>query len=216
MNSDFARRQMVEQQVRAWDVSAASVLQVLAAVPREQFVPPGFETLAFADMEVPIGHGESMLTPTIEGRILQALALEKSDRVLEIGTGTGFFTACLARLADSVTSVDIHDDFLSRAASKLEDLGIVNIELASMDATTQLPDRHFDAIAVTGSIQTFDPRFAMALKLGGRLFLVVGDAPVMDARLIRRTGDSDWRTESLFETELTPLVNGRQPTQFAF
>ncbi len=216
MNSNFARQQMVEQQVRAWDVLNPSILEVLKTVPREQFVPAGFEALAFADTEIPIGHGQSMMTPTVEGRALQAVRLESSDNVLEIGTGTGFLTACLARLACSVTSIEIHEDLLKTASANLEDSGIRDVELLAMDATQELPDEHYDAIVVTGSIQIFDPRFVMALNPGGRLFVVVGNAPVMNACLIRRTGDTDWLTEGLFETELTPLVNGQLPPQFSF
>jgi protein-L-isoaspartate(D-aspartate) O-methyltransferase len=216
MDTEFARQQMVEQQVRAWDVLNASVLQILVDVPREQFVPPEFRSMAFADTEIPIGHGESMMTPTVEGRVLQALAVEKTDKVLEIGTGSGFLTACLARLADSVTTLDIHDDFLQAASSNLQETGIVNVEFASMDATQQLPDGQFDAIAVTGSIQAFDPRFVLALKPGGRLFVVVGDSPVMDAQLVHKADDDAWVTESLFETDLTALVNGALPPRFSF
>lgn len=216
MNTEFARQQMVNQQVRAWDVLDATVLQVISTVPRERFVPASFEALAFADTQIPIGHGQSMMTPTVEGRLLQALGLRRSDNVLEIGTGTGFLTACLASLAASVTSVDIHDEFLRTAARHLEDIGIENVDLVTMDATQELPKDHYDAIAVTGSIQTFDPRYVEALHPGGRLFIVVGDAPAMDARLIRRTGDSDWRSETLFETNLTPLLHGALPPQFSF
>ncbi len=216
MNSNFARQQMVEQQVRAWNVLNPSILEVLKTVPREQFVPAGFEALAFADTEIPIGHGQSMMTPTVEGRALQAVQLESSDNVLEIGTGTGFLTACLARLASSVTSIEIHEDLLKTASANLEDSGIRDVKLLAMDATQELPDEHYDAIIVTGSIQIFDPQFVMALNPGGRLFVVVGTAPVMNACLIRRTGDTDWLTESLFETELTPLVNGQEPPQFSF
>lgn len=216
MKTEFARQQMVEQQVRAWDVLNPGILEVLKTVPREQFVPAGFETLAFADTEIPIGHGQMMMTPTLEGRVLQALALDASDKVLEIGTGTGFLSACIARLADRVTSVDIVEDFLKTATANLEDSGISNVELLTMDATKDMPDETFDAIAVTGSIQTFDARFVTALEPGGRLFVVVGDAPAMDARLITRTGDNDWQTESLFETELLPLVHGSKPPQFLF
>jgi len=216
MNTDFARQQMVSQQIRAWDVLDASVLQVISTVPREHFVPAGYGTLAFADTEIPIGHGQSMMTPPVEGRLLQALELEHSDNVLEIGTGTGFLTACLAGLAASVTSVDIHDDFLRVAARHLEESGIENVDLVAMDATQELPKKHYDAIAVTGSIQTFDPRYVEALHPDGRLFIVIGDAPAMDARLVRRTGDSDWRSETLFETSLTPLLHGALPPQFSF
>ena len=216
MNIDFARQQMVEQQVRAWDVLDQEILKVLRNVPREQFVPRGFEALAFADMEIPLGHGQAMMTPTLEGRVLQALELDATDKVLEIGTGSGFLAACLARLAASVTSVDIHEELLESAASNLEDAGVNNVQLLAMDATDRLPDGQFDAIAVTGSIQTFDPRFVMALKPEGRLFVVVGDPPAMDARLVRRTSETEWQTRSLFETELLPLVHGRLPPQFLF
>ena len=216
MNIDFARQQMVEQQVRAWDVLDPDILNVLRKVPREQFVPPGLEPLAFADTEIPIGHGQSMMTPTLEGRVLQSLELDASDNVLEIGTGSGFLTACLARLAGQVTSIDIYDDFLKSATGNLEDSGIENVELMNMDATEHLPDGQFDAIAVTGSIQRFDPRLVTALAPEGRLFVVVGDAPAMDARLIRRSSDSEWATTSLFETALTPLVHGALPPQFLF
>lgn len=216
MNTEFARQQMVQQQVRAWDVFDAAILHVMTMVPREQFVPSGFEALAFADTEIPLGHGQSMMTPTVEGRLLQALALQKTDDVLEIGTGSGFLCACLARLSNFVTSIDVYEGFLPTAAGNLEDSGVKNFELLTMDAMRQLPDRQFDAIAVTGSIQSFDPRFVMALKPGGRLFIIVGDAPVMDARIVYRTGDSDWRTESLFETAVAPLENAATLPRFSF
>lgn len=216
MKYDFARRQMVEQQVRAWDVLDPDILDVLAAVPREEFVPEGFESLAFADMEIPLGHGQAMMTPTIEGRLLQSLALDSDQTVLEIGTGSGFLCACLASVAGSVTSVDIYEDFLQSAARNLEDAGIANVELLRMDATRELPERQFDAIAVTGSIRTFDPRFVMALKPHGRLFVIVGDKPVMEARLVTRSGERDWQSEALFETVVAPLVNAALPPRFSF
>ena len=216
MNSDFARHQMVDQQVRAWEVLDPAVLNVLKAVPREQFVPAGYESLAFADTEIPIGHGQVMMTPTIEGRVLQALSPRAHEKILEVGTGTGFLAACLARLSRAVTSVDMFPDFLRRAAINLEDSGIDNVELRQMDATMALPDEQFDAIAVTGSIETFDPRFVMGLRPGGRLFVIVGHHPVMEARLVTRTGDNEWTSDSLFETSLKPLVNGALPPQFSF
>ncbi len=167
-------------------------------------------------MEIPIGHGETMMTPTIEGRVLQSLDLKPDDSVLEVGTGTGFLAACMARLAGSVTSIDIYDEFLAMAAANLEDSGIGNVELLEMNAMRALPDQCFDAIAVTGSIETFDPRFVMALKPGGRLFVVVGDDPVMEARRVVRTSDAEWETKVLFETSLRPLVDGALPPQFSF
>jgi protein-L-isoaspartate(D-aspartate) O-methyltransferase len=216
MNIDFARRQMIDQQVRAWTVLDPAVLDALSLVPREEFVPGAYQSLAFADTEIPLGHGEFMMTPTVEGRVLQALDLRANDHVLEIGTGSGFLTACLAKLAGTVTSVDIHGDFVRDAARKLAGARIDNVELQTMDATLELPGDRYDAIAVTGSIETFDSRFVDALRPGGRLFVVVGSPPVMDARLVRRTGDTDWNSESLFETSLGPLVHGTLPPQFVF
>ena len=136
--------------------------------------------------------------------------------MLEIGTGSGFLTACLAKLSGTLTSVDIHEDFVRSAARKLANIGMENVEFRTMDATRELTDDRYDAIAVTGSIETFDPRFADALRPGGRLFVVVGSPPVMEARLVRRTGDSEWRSENLFETTLGPLVHGTLPPQFVF
>ncbi len=216
MNIDFARRQMIDQQVRAWTVLDPAVLDVLSVVPREEFVPGAYQSLAFADTEIPLGHGEFMMTPTVEGRVLQALDLRANDHVLEIGTGSGFLTACLAKLAGTVTSVDIHADFVRDAARKLAGTGFDNVELQIMDATLELPGNRYDAIAVTGSIESFDPRFVDALRPGGRLFVVVGSPPVMDARLVRRSGNGDWSSESLFETSLGPLVHGTLPPRFVF
>jgi protein-L-isoaspartate(D-aspartate) O-methyltransferase len=216
MNIDFARQQMIDQQVRAWTVLDPSVLAVLSAVPREKFVPAAYATLAFADTEIPLGHGEFMMTPTVEGRVLQALDLDRNDHVLEIGTGSGFLTACLAKLAAAVTSIDIHEDFIRGAAGKLAAAGIDNVALRTMDATCELPGDRYDAIAVTGSIETFDARFVDALRPDGRLFVVVGSPPVMEARLVRRSGNADWTSESLFETKLAPLVHGTVPPQFVF
>jgi len=216
MNTDFARQQMVKQQARTWNVLDENVLAVLSDVPRERFVPAGFEPLAFADTEIPIGHGQNMMTPTIEGRVLQALQLTGDEKVLEIGTGSGFLTACLAQLSASVTSIDVHDDFLNAAQKNLADNGMENVELLAMDGTQLLPEGLFDAIAVTGSIQSFDPRFVDALSPGGRLFVIVGDAPAMRATLVQRTRDSDLHRKTLFETVLTPLLNATLPPQFSF
>ncbi|MBT8092978.1 MAG: protein-L-isoaspartate O-methyltransferase [Gammaproteobacteria bacterium] len=216
MNTDFARLQMVNQQVRGWNVYDEDVLNMLRELPRERFVPAGFETLAFADTAIAIGHGQYMMTPTIEGRLLQALGLNGTEKVLEIGTGSGFMTACLASLAAHVTSIDIYSDFLSAAEGKLAASGVENVELLQMDAMRELPQGSFDAIAVTGSIQIFEPRFVAALAPGGRLFVVVGDAPAMEAKLVERTDSRDWRTLSLFETSLAPLVHGAEPPQFTF
>jgi len=216
MNIDFARRQMVNQQVRGWNVYDEDVLATLRELPREQFVPACFQSLAFADTEIAIGHGQYMMTPTVEGRVLQALALNGKERVLEVGTGSGFLTACLARLGSDVTSIDIYDDFLQAAAANLSACDIGNVELLQMNAIEALPDGQFDAIAVTGSLQTFDTRFVEALNPLGRLFVIVGDAPSMEAQLVKRDDDGDWETVSLFETTIEPLVDGALPPQFSF
>lgn len=216
MKIEIAREKMIEQQVRAWDVFDPAVLKVLGKLHREAFVPRDYQALAFADTEIPIGHGQFMMTPTVEGRLLQALELTGAEHVLEIGTGSGFLTACLATLAHHVTSIEIHEGLLKRAGENLADAGLDNVNLKAIDAMKELPQGRFDAIAVTGSIQHFEPRFVDALKDNGRLFVVVGDPPAMDARLIRRTGDNDWHSKSLFETDIKPLINGASPHEFSF
>jgi len=216
MNTDYARLQMVNQQVRGWNVYDEDVLAMLRKLPREVYVPVGFESLAFADTAIPLAHGEHMMTPMLEGRLLQALGLDGDESVLEIGTGSGFVTACLATLAAHVTSIDIHADFVDSAGHKLADAGIENVELMQMDATQELPEGKFDAIAVTGSIQSFDPRLVESLSPQGRVFVVVGNSPAMAAKLIERTDEHDWQTHSLFETDLAPLIHGAVPRQFSF
>lgn len=213
MNPELARRQMVQQQVRTWDVFDEQVLEVLDSIARERFVPAGFATVAYADTEIPLGHGQVMLRPVIEGRILQALGLKDGDEVLEIGTGSGYLTACLARLCTSVTSVDIHEDFIARASEALD--GMANVTVECMDALSQLPDGKFDAIAVTGSIPHIDNRFFNALKPGGRLFLVVGESPQMDACLLVR-GSEGMQQTVLFETDIPALENVTKETHFSF
>ncbi len=216
MDTDFARRQMVQQQVRTWEVADPSVLAVLAELRRERFVPPGFEELAFADTAIPLPHSQMMMTPIVEGRLLQALELKPQHYVLEVGTGTGFLTACLAKLSAAVTSVDIFSDFIAMAESNLADARIKNTELICMDATKELPKGRFDAVAVTGSLPVFDTRFVDAVKPGGRLFVIVGDSPVMDARIVTRIGENDCTTKSLFETDVQPLLNAARPSTFSF
>ena len=216
MNKDFARQQMIEQQVRAWNVLDVNVLDGLTEVPRELFVPDGFAALAFADTQIPVGHDEVMMTPTIEGRILQALELAGGENVLEVGTGSGFLTAVLAKLSAHVTSIDIYDDFLDAAKERLAECNIENVDLINMDAMKELPEGTFDAIAITGSIQRLDSRFTDALSPGGRLFVVVGDSPAMSATRITRFDEEILQSDTLFETDLPPLIHGALPTQFSF
>lgn len=216
MNTDFARQQMIQQQVRTCDVPDPLILSVLSELHREEFVPAGFEELAFADAEIPLPHGQVMMKPIVEGRLLQALELEPQHNVLEIGTGTGFLTACLAKLSAVVTSIDVFSDLISMAKSNLADAHIANIELMCMDATKELPTGQFDAVAITGSLPVFDTRLFDAMRPGGRLFVIVGDPPVMDARIVTRIGENDWTTKSLFETDMLPLLNASRPSSFSF
>jgi protein-L-isoaspartate(D-aspartate) O-methyltransferase len=215
MNTDFARRQMVAQQVRPWDVFNQDVLQVLGSIAREQFVPHSCVDVAYADTEIPLAYGQVMLRPLIEGRLLQALDLRTGDQVLEIGTGTGYLTACLARLSGSVSSIDIHEDFIAAAGKNLEAAEIRNVSLECMDAMAELPRGEFDAIAVTGSVPRLDERFVRALKPGGRLFLVVGESPLMSALLMLRA-DDELQQSSLFETDIPALENIAREPVFSF
>lgn len=212
--TEAARTQMVRQQVRAWDVLDPSVLDVLARVPREEFVPAAFRSLAFADTAVPIGHGQFMLTPQVEGRLLQSLALKPTDRVLEIGTGSGFLTACLATLAGEVHSLEIHAELAGQARRTLSAQGVRNAEVVTADVFRYVPAARFDAIAVTGSVPTYDHRFQEWLAEGGRLFLVVGEPPLMEALLVRGAGAGS--QSSLFETEIPALLNSAAAERFRF
>jgi protein-L-isoaspartate(D-aspartate) O-methyltransferase len=211
-----ARRQMIEQQVRAWDVLDMQVLSVMERVPREEFAPPPYRDLAFADMCVPLGHGQSMLMPKVEGRILQALAIQPEDSVLEIGTGSGYFAACMAGLARRVRTLEIFPDLAESARENLARTGVANVTVETMDAMTLDPGTQYDVIAVTGSLPMHDPRFEQALAVGGRLFVAVGQGPAMEARLVTRTGRDSWLRASLFETVMDPLLNALRPSGFVF
>lgn len=212
MPIDFeqARHAMVEQQVRPWEVLDPRVLDVLAQVKREDFVPPRHRKLAFADLALPMEHGEFMLKPILEGRILQALDLAPEAEVLEIGTGSGFLTACLARLARAVTSIDLYADFVERARARLQTLGIACARLEAADALSYEPGRQFDAVAVTGAVAEVPAHFARWLKPGGRLFVVRGASPAQEAVVMTRGADDRILTESLFETDL-PYLRGAEP-----
>jgi protein-L-isoaspartate(D-aspartate) O-methyltransferase len=210
-----ARFNMVEQQVRPWEVLDPRVLDVLSTVPREQFVPERYRNLAFGDLRIPLACGQSMMRPVEEGRLLQALQLTAVDTVLEIGTGSGFVTACLATLAQTVVSVELFEDLHQSAGAKLSHLGIDNVILRIGDAAHGWQEEHlFDAIAITGSMAALPDVYKTLVKPGGRLFVVTGGAPAMEARLLTRSGEHAWREESLFETDLPPLVNAEQKPEF--
>jgi protein-L-isoaspartate(D-aspartate) O-methyltransferase len=216
MDTDFARCQMIEQQIRTNGVSDPLILAALQRLGRDEFVPAGYVDLAFAESEIPLPHGQCMLRPIMEGRILQVLALQADDRVLEVGTGTGYFTACLARLAKEVVSIDIHSDFIAIAEENLTDAGISNVELHCMDVLSELPPGDFDAIVVSGSILELDDSIVSAMKPGGRLFAVIGESPVKQAVLVTRDAGQNWQTASLFETDLPALVNTTETPAFFF
>jgi protein-L-isoaspartate(D-aspartate) O-methyltransferase len=208
---------MVDQQIRTWEVLDPRVLEAIAAVPREAFVPAAYHELAFTDGPLPIGCGQSMLAPKIQGRILQALGINSSDQVLEIGTGSGYLTACLSLLGAATHSIDIHAPLTAFATANLRALpqaGYVRME--TRDAFNTAPLGEYDVIAVTGSLPVYDARFERALRVGGRLFAVVGPAPVMDAILVRRVDHGEWTRESLFETVVDPLINATAAQGFVF
>ena len=216
MSTVQAREQMVEQQVRAWDVLDARVLEILRQVPRDAFVAPQHRFLAFADVEIPLPHGQHMLRPSVVGRLLQALALTGGERVLEVGTGSGFVTACLRAGSASVRSLEIFPELAELADRNIASLGLRNIEIVTQDAIQLDSDTRYDAIAITASLPVPDERFQRQLAVGGRLFVVVGEPPVMEARLIRRITEDAWGTESLFETVIDPLVHATRPQGFVF
>jgi protein-L-isoaspartate(D-aspartate) O-methyltransferase len=216
MDTLAARQQMVDQQIRTWEVLDPRVLDAIASVPREAFVPQAYRDLAFADAPLPIGAGQSMLAPKVQGRILQALGVSRSDVALEIGTGTGYLAAVLGLLASSTRSIEIHPELTKEASANLRAVRDSRVHLETRDAFGPAPLGEYDVIAVTGSMPVYDPRFERALKVGGRLFAVIGSAPVMDAVLIRRVDEAEWIRESLFETVIEPLVNATAEQAFVF
>jgi protein-L-isoaspartate(D-aspartate) O-methyltransferase len=217
MDMEQARYNMVEQQIRPWDVLDQEVLDLLFKVRREDFVPEAHQALAFVDMEIPLGHGQSMWPPRLEARVLQELALRPTDRVLEIGTGSGYFTALLATQAAAVVSVDIVLEFTASATRKLRAHGFENVTLHSGDGARDWPDEaSFDVIVLTGSTPLLSEAFRRRLNVGGRLFAIVGEAPVMQAQLITCTAPDAARSVTLFETCLAPLLNAPHPALFVF
>ena len=216
MDTLAARRQMVDQQIRTWEVLDPRVLDALAAGPREAFVPPEYREVAFVDAPIPIGFGQSMLAPKLQGRILQALAPNPADTVLEVGSGLGYLAAALSLLGAATHSIDIHPEFVAAAAANLRMVPQAHVQFEIRDAFSDAPLGLYDVIAVTGSLPLYDTRFERSLRVGGRLFAMVGAAPVMDAILVRRVDDNEWIRESLFETVVEPLINAATPQRFVF
>lgn len=210
-----ARFNMVEQQVRPWDVTDARVLGALSSVPREQFVPAAHRELAFADLALPLAHGEVMMRPLHEGRMLQGLEIATGDSVLEVGTGSGFITACLAFLAADVLSVEFHVDLAEQARANLQLAGFGNARVQTADALAGFdPRQQFDVIALTGAVASEPMQFRGWLKPGGRLFLIRGQSPLQEAVRITRLPDGRFQEASLFETDLPYLINAAPPKRF--
>ncbi len=217
MNIEQARFNMVEQQIRPWEVLDQDVLDLLYVVPREEFVPPAQRALAFTDMEIPIGEGERMWTPKIEARVLQELALRKVDRVLEVGTGSGYLTALLAHRTAHVHSVELKPALAAFGKANLERHGIDNVTLEIGDAARGWqPHAPYDVVVLTGSTPVLPQTWLAQLAPGGRLFAVVGDAPAMTAKIVHCSAPQAFRTVELFETVLAPLLNAEQPPRFRF
>lgn len=216
MTIDFAkaRETMVEQQVRPWDVFQPRVLETLARLPRERFVAEAHRALAYADLALPIGHGEAMLKPVIEGRALEALSIDAGEDVLEIGAGSGYLTACLGALARDVVSLERHADLAEAARGRLQAQAIANVQIETADAFSWDTERRFDAICVGGAVDVVPARFVRWLRPGGRMFVVHGRAPAMEAALVRPAADGGFVVESLFETELPYLAGGAPAPQF--
>ena len=217
MNIEQARFNMIEQQIRTWEVLDPTVLELLSKVKREEFVPPEHRAIAFADLEIPLGHGEAMMQPKVEARILQELGLQPHETVYEVGTGSGYLTALLASFARQVTSAEIHADLQARAAANLRAAGIANVTLLPGDsARAPLAESAFDVIVLTGSTPLLPQAFLDRLSPGGRLFAVVGDLPVMKAVLVRQPVAGSFQHTELFETVVKPLVNAAEPSRFRF
>ena len=208
---------MVEQQIRTWEVLDPVVLDLLMRVHREDFVPAAHQALAFADMEIPLGHDECMLSPKIEARLLQELMIKPADSILEIGTGSGYMTALLASLSRHVYSVDIVPEFSRSAAARLSAAGIGNVTLDTGDASRGW-DKHgpYDVVVLTGSVPVLPESFQQSLKPGGRLIAIVGEKPVMQAKLLTRAQGGAFATVTLFEICIPPLKNALQPQRFKF
>ncbi|MET0890088.1 MAG: protein-L-isoaspartate O-methyltransferase [Stenotrophomonas maltophilia] len=206
-----ARELMVEQQIRPWDVLEIRVLDVLARLPREAFVAESHRALAYADIELPLGNGQKMMKPVIEGRTLQALDLQPGDEVLEIGTGSGYLSACMGELAREVLSLEIDADLATTARARLDAAGLGNnVRIETADALSWDTERRFDAICVTGAVDVIPSRFTQWLRPGGRLFVIRGLSPVMEAVLVK----ADGTTESLFETDIDYLRGAAPAPQF--
>ena len=216
MDIEQARFNMVEQQIRTWEVLDPQVLDLLFIVRREDFVPPVYRSLAFADLELPLPGGERMWAPKVEARVLQAVALTGRESVLEIGTGSGYFTALLGSRAADVLTVEIDPDLAADARARLARHGFANVRGEVGDGAGGWGRDYYDVIVLTGSTPLLPASFVKQLKPGGRVFAIVGDLPVMTARLVHWSGPDAFTTTDLFETVVAPLQNATTPSRFQF
>jgi protein-L-isoaspartate(D-aspartate) O-methyltransferase len=217
MNFEIARFNMLEQQIRPWEVLDQNSLKLMQQIPREEFVPDIYKKMAFSDTELPLKHNQFMLEPKIEAKILQAVQIIKTDNVLEIGTGSGFLTAVLASSSNNVHSIDIYDDFIDSAKQKITALGIENTSFEKADIFTyDFKDKKYDVIVVGGSISHVPESLKQALTNNGRLFIITGQSPIMLAKLFTRVAQEQWIEEILFETEITALENNKETKTFIF
>ena len=208
---------MIEQQVRTWEVLDPTVLQLLNDMPREKFVPKAYQGLAFADIEIPIGHGQTMLSPKLEGRILQTLALKNTDKVLHVGTGSGYFTALLAKLASQVYSLEINAELSATAAYHLSQQGIKNVKLELANGVDGFFSKQpYDVIVFTASSPVEPAYVRDQLSIGGKMFIVIGRGPAMQATLIQRVTQTGYKEDVLFETSVPSLENAPQGSNFTF
>ena len=217
MNLEETRFNMVVQQIRTWNVLDDSVLDLLYKIRREEFVLPANRAMAFVDMETPLGHGQVMLAPKMEARILQALHVQKTDKILEVGSGSGYLTALLAEKGAHVYSVEIVPELKAMAENNLRTHGITNVTVEQGDAA-QGWSKHepYDVIVLTASTPVLPETFLKSLNPGGRLFAIVGEDPVMEALLITCTAPGEFKTTQLFETCTAPFINALQPARFTF
>jgi protein-L-isoaspartate(D-aspartate) O-methyltransferase len=216
-NREQARSNMIEQQIRPAEVLDERVLETISGTPREAFVPENYQDLAFSDININIGNHQLMMKPIMEARILQALNIQPGDKILEIGTGSGYLTALLAKLGGHVESVDIDKDLQHKAKTRLDSLGITNVTLVEGDASKGWnPNEQFDVIAITGSFPILPESFQKQLTIGGRMAVIVGQSPVMEVLLITRAAEDQWITQALFETDFPALQNVEQPQAFVF
>lgn len=217
MDIELARSNMIEQQIRTWDVLDLDVLELLGELHREEFIPEEYQDMAFTDMRIPIGHDQTTMTPKVEARLLQSLKLTPDDTVLEVGTGCGYLTALLAKTAKHVKSIDIYQDFITSASDKLMKSGLSNFDLDCVDVYNLLDDSNkYDVVVLTASLPEFDERFLNLLNEKGRMFAIIGESPAMEACILTKQADTYSKQESIFETNLPALIGSPIKEEFEF